>query len=97
MAEKPKWELGFVLSGDPPLEPADEAFMSFGEDNSPKYCEATFRGTDAKKHATVAAAALELLSALQGLVAICRPGGEETEARRRYDAAHAAIAKAIGG
>lgn len=36
----------------------------------------------------------ELEMALRDLLVICRPGGERSDARRRYDAARAALAKA---
>ena len=55
-------------------------------------------GPHAQKVWTAAlfAAAPDLLEALRDLVALCRIGDEKTEARRRYDAAYAAIAKAEG-
>lgn len=47
-----------------------------------------------KANARLVAAAPELLAALKDLVGICRVGAEKTPARKKYDAALAAIAKA---
>ena len=52
------------------------------------------QNSEQSANARLIAAAPDLLAALEDLVGICRMGAEKTPARKKYDAALAAIAKA---